>query len=56
MVYKSEKSLRGEVLSSFKKIKLCVLVVVSVAIIGLSPAVLTAGDNGPCIECHTKPE
>ncbi|BBO16428.1 conserved hypothetical protein [Candidatus Brocadia pituitae] len=56
MVYKSEKSLIRENLSGFKKFTLGAFVTLSAAIIGLSPAVLTAGDNGPCIECHTKPD
>ncbi|GAN34134.1 MAG: hypothetical protein DYG83_14715 [Candidatus Brocadia sp. AMX2] len=53
MGYKSEKKLILGTLSVFMKCRLSVFLVVSIAIIGLSPAVSTAGDNGPCLECHT---
>ncbi|MDN3515220.1 MAG: hypothetical protein NG747_12585 [Candidatus Brocadia sp.] len=56
MGYKTEKSLISEIVSGLKKFRLPAFLVVSAAIIGLSPAVSTAGDNGPCIECHTKLE
>lgn len=54
MGYKSDKNLVLGTLSCFRKFRLSVFLVVNTVIIGLSPAVLTAGDNGPCIECHTK--
>jgi len=51
---KTEKSLILETVSRLKRFRLSAFLLVSAAVIGLSPAVLTAGDNGPCIECHTK--
>ena len=54
MGYKIEKSLMRKIVSRIMNFKWPALFVVCAAIGGLSPAVLTAGDNGPCIECHTK--
>lgn len=54
MGYKMGKSLMRKIVSRIMNFKWSALFVVCAAISGLSPAVLTAGDNGPCIECHTK--
>ena len=43
-----------EVISGFKKLEIPAFLVVCVTIVILSPVMLFAGDNGPCIECHTK--
>lgn len=56
MGYKSEESVVFQVISCLKRFGLPAFLLVSVAFVGLSPAVLNAGDNGPCIECHTKPD
>jgi len=56
MVYKPKKSLMTEVLSVLKKFEITTFLALCVTGIVLSPAMLFAGDNGPCIECHTKPD
>jgi hypothetical protein len=56
MGYKLEKGPMRRTVSGLKNFKWSALFIVCAAIVGLSPAVLTAGDNGPCIECHTKPD
>ncbi len=56
MVYSLEKNLILKVLSFRKRFSGYSHLVISAVFIGLSPAVLTAGDNVPCIECHTKPD
>ncbi|MBE7444708.1 MAG: hypothetical protein HS132_05460 [Planctomycetia bacterium] len=56
MGYKLEKSPIRKIVSGLVRFRWFALFMVCSAIIGLSPAVLTAGDNGPCIECHTNPE
>lgn len=56
MDYKLEKGPMRKTVSGLKNFKWSALFMICAAILGLSPAVLTAGDNGPCIECHTKPD
>jgi len=56
MVYKLKESLVLRVLSGLGDFKWFAHFIISVVVVSLSPAVLTAGDNGPCIECHTKPD
>ena len=56
MVYKPIKSLMKVVLSGVKRLELLAFLTTCVTVIILSPAMLFAGDNGPCIECHTKPD
>lgn len=56
MVYKSKKSLIKNHLSGSKRMWFSAFLgVFAVATIVLS-TVLYAGDNGPCLECHTKPD
>ncbi len=54
MGYKLEESMIFQIISCLKRVILSAFLLISAAVFGLSPAVLTAGDNGPCIECHTK--
>ena len=56
MVYKPRESLMTEILSGVKRLELSAFLAICVTIFILSPAKLFAGDNGPCIECHTKPD
>ena len=56
MVYKLKENLIIKAVSGFKKYGLTTFLVTFAALNSISPAVLTAGDNGPCIECHTKSE
>ncbi|OQZ04650.1 MAG: hypothetical protein B6D34_02570 [Candidatus Brocadia sp. UTAMX1] len=53
MVYKLKESLMEGVLSGLNDFRRFVYFAISVVVVCLPPAVLTAGDNGPCIECHT---
>lgn len=56
MDYKLKRGPMRKTVSGLKNFKWSALFMIGAAILGLSPAVLTAGDNGPCIECHTKPD
>src|SRR3972149_4678965 len=56
MVYKPIKCLMKVVVSGVKRLELLTFLTTCVTVIILSPAMLFAGDNGPCIECHTKPD
>ncbi len=54
MSYKREKSCVLGILSDFMKFRMSAFLVLCLTVIGLSPAITIAGDNGPCLECHTK--
>ncbi|MEK7789884.1 MAG: hypothetical protein AAB283_08220, partial [Planctomycetota bacterium] len=56
MVYKVRESLMMGILSGVKRLEFVAILATCVTISILSPAILFAGDNGPCIECHTKPD
>lgn len=51
MSYKLKKSLIKWVLSGFKGFRLSIFMTVT-TVAALSPAIIFAGDNGPCLECH----
>lgn len=56
MVYKVRESLMMGILSGVKRLEFVAILATCATILILSPAMLFAGDNGPCIECHTKPD
>lgn len=50
-----KKSLIKWVPSGLKRMRLSIFMTVA-AVLALSPAIIFAGDNGPCLECHTDAE
>ncbi len=56
MVYKSNRSLFVKIPASLISCGIYALSIICVTFFALSPAISIAGDNGPCIECHTKPD
>ncbi len=56
MGYISGKNMIGRLSSGFGNFKLLASFTIFVLMIAVSPTLLTAGDNGPCLECHTRPD
>lgn len=56
MLYKLRKDLSVKGFLGMKKPELPILLAIFMTVFTLSPALLFAGDNGPCLECHTNSE